>query len=127
MPVAAAVPIARALGAGRALLGAALLVAPDLVTVRWVGADAASPAGRVLARGLGGRDVVLGAAAALTAGSPAGAGWIAGGVAADVADLLATTALGAGTPRGGRLGTAALAGGSAALGAWLVRSLESTT
>ena len=110
--------IAQALGAGRAGLGAVLLVAPDLVTPRWVGDDGTTDAGRVLARGLGARDIVVGA------GSMTGErGWIIAGVGADLADLFASGTA-TGIPRGGRLGTAALAGGSALLGVWLARALD---
>ena len=110
--------IAQALGAGRAGLGAALLLTPDLVTPRWVGDGGTTDAGRVLARGLGARDIVIGA------GSMTGArGWVLAGLGADLADLCASGTA-SGIPRNGRLGTVALAGGSALLGAWLARALD---
>ena len=108
--------IAQALGAGRAALGAALLLAPDLVTSRWVGDT--GEASRVLARGLGARDVVIGV------GTVAGGReWVIAGVGADLADLYASGSAST-IPRGGRLGTVALAGGAALLGAWLARALD---
>jgi hypothetical protein len=110
--------LAQALGAGRAALGAALLVAPDLVTDRWVGPGGATDAGRVLARGLGARDIVIGAGAVT-----GGRGWLLAGVGADLADLYASGTA-TGIPRNGRLGTVALAGASAALGAWLATALD---
>lgn len=114
--------VARALGAGRAALGAVLLVAPDLVTTRWVGPEGETDGARVLARGLGVRDVVLGLGAA--AGPPQAARrWILGGLVADVADA-AVSGSTAGIPRNGRIGTLALAGGSAALGAVLLATLD---
>src|SRR3954447_16750773 len=109
--------LAQALGAGRAGLGAVLLLAPDLVTPRWVGDAGTTDAGRVLARGLGARDVVLGAGT-ITGGR----NWVIAGIGADLADLFAAGTAGA-IPRGGRLGTAALASGAAVLGAWLVTQL----
>ena len=108
--------IAQALGAGRAALGAVLLIAPDALTSRWVGET--TEAGRVLARGLGARDIVLGV------GTVAGGReWVIAGVGADVADFFASGSA-SGIPRGGRLGTVALAGGSALLGVWLARALD---
>jgi hypothetical protein len=109
---------AQALGAGRAALGAALLLTPDLVTPRWVGDAGTTDAGRVMARGLGARDIVIGAGT-----MTAGRGWILAGVGADLADLFASGTAG-GIPRNGRIGTAALAGGSALLGAWLATQLD---
>ena len=52
-----------------------------------------------------------------------GRGWVLAGVGADVADLFASGTA-SGIPRNGRLGTVALAGGSALLGAWLARTLD---
>jgi hypothetical protein len=118
----AAVTTARALGAGRAALGLAIVAAPDLVTPRWVGADGATPAGRVLARGLGARDVALGVGTAV-APTGAGRGWVLGGVIADVTDA-AAVALAPEIPRGGRVGTLALAVGSAAVGVALLACLD---
>ena len=110
--------LAQALGAGRAALGALLLLTPDLVTPRWVGDDGRTDAGRALARGVGGRDVALGVGTIL-----GGRSWVLAGVGADVGDLLATAAA-PGLPRGGRIGTGALAGGAALLGAWLATQLD---
>jgi hypothetical protein len=110
-------------GAGRALVGIALLAAPGRITEAWVGADDA-PAD-VLARCLGGRDLVIGAGLAVAAarGRDPGA-WLAGGILADAIDGAATLAAGERIPRNGRLGTAALAGGSALYGAWLARGID---
>jgi hypothetical protein len=114
--------IARSFGAGRAGLGLVLLVAPDAVTERWLGAAGQTDAARVLARGLGARDIVLGAGA--IAGSAESARpWVLAAVVADLADAFAS-GVASGIPRGGRIGTVALAAGSALLGAWLLRSLD---
>lgn len=114
--------IARTLGAGRATLGVVLLAAPDRVTARWVGQEGETAGGRVLARTLGVRDLVIGLGSA--AGPPRAARrWILAGLAADVADA-AISGSSQGIPRSGRIGTAALAGGAAVLGAALLATLD---
>jgi hypothetical protein len=115
MPVS---PLATVLGAGRALLGLALLVCPGPILRRWIGRDDARAG--LLARGLGGRDVALGAGVVLAVardGDPAP--WLAAGVVADVSDAAATLAVGDRIPPAGRWGTVALAAGSAVLGSAL--------
>jgi hypothetical protein len=115
--------LAIAFGAGRALVGIALLAAPAPIARSWVGADD-TPAS-VLARSLGARDLVLGAGLALAAargGDPRL--WLAGGVLADTVDGVATVAAGDDIPRNGLVATAALAGGSALFGAWLARAID---
>jgi hypothetical protein len=110
-------------GAGRALVGVALLAAPAPIARGWVGAGD-TPA-TVLTRSLGARDLVIGAGLALAAahgGDPRR--WLAGGVLADTVDGIATLAAGEAIPRNGRLGTAALAGGAALFGAWLARTID---
>jgi hypothetical protein len=110
-------------GAGRALVGVALLAAPAPIARSWVGADD-TPA-TVLARSLGARDLVIGAGLVLAAargGDPAR--WLAGGVLADSVDGIFTLAAGDGIPRNGRVATTALAGGSALFGAWLARAID---
>jgi hypothetical protein len=115
--------LALAFGAGRALFGVALLAAPAPIARGWVGADG-TPAS-VLTRSLGGRDLVLGAGLALAAGRSGDPRlWLAGGVLADTVDGIATVAAGHDIPRNGRVGTAALAGGSALFGAWLARAVD---
>jgi hypothetical protein len=114
--------IARSFGAGRAGLGLALLVTPDAVTERWLGAAGRTDAARALARGLGARDIVLGAGA-MIGSAEAARPWVLAAALADLADTYASGTA-AGLPRGGRIGTVALAGGSALLGAWLLRSLD---
>jgi hypothetical protein len=111
------------LGAGRALLGLAVLVLPGPIVRRWVGTDAV-PA-QLLGRAVGGRDVALGAGAVLAVARDRDPRpWLAGGVVADLSDAAATLAAGERIPRNGRLGTAALAGASAVLGACLLGALR---
>jgi hypothetical protein len=120
--MASASTAAAALAAGRALIGAALVAAPAPPTRLWTGDD--RPAALVPARGLGARDLALGAGALVALRRGRGArGWIAAGIAGDVADLGASLAAGDAIPRTGRMGVAALAGGAALAGAWLLRAL----
>jgi hypothetical protein len=121
MPVTTS--LAAALGAGRALLGAALLVAPAPILRSWVGRDDAPAA--LLGRAVGARDLALGAGAVLAAaGERDLAPWLAAGLLADLGDAAATLAAGDAIPRSGRLGTVALAGASAALGLALLARLR---
>lgn len=115
--------LAIAFGAGRALFGVAMLAVPGRVTRAWVGSDDSPSA--VLARCLGGRDLVIGAGLALAAargGDPRL--WLAGGVLADSVDGVSTLAAGSDVPANGRIATTALAGGSALFGAWLAHAID---
>ena len=115
--------LAIAFGAGRVLVGAALLATPGPITRAWVGDDGA-PA-QLLGRCLGARDAVIGAGlVAAVAHDRDPALWLAGSVLADAADATSTLAAGDHIPRLGRLGTTALASGSALFGAWLARAID---
>jgi hypothetical protein len=110
-------------GAGRTLFGVAMLAIPGRITRAWVGADDAPSA--VLIRCLAGRDIAIGGGLAFAAGrghDPRP--WLAGGILADVVDAAATLAAGGDIPSNGRVATAALAGGSALFGAWLMSVLD---
>ena len=106
---------ARIVAAGRIGFGVALAVSPERVTALWLGDDAALPGTRVVTRGLGARDLALGAGA-LRAPESQLRGWVAAAIVADTADLVATLAAGDSLPLKGRIlvGTVACAG--AALG-----------
>jgi NaMN:DMB phosphoribosyltransferase len=115
--------LAATLGAGRVLIGIALLAVPDKITRAWVGTEG-TPA-VVLARCMGGRDMVVGAGTALAAarhGDPVP--WLVGGAVADAIDGAATLAAGDRIPPHGRLGALALAGGGALAGACVARALR---
>jgi hypothetical protein len=115
--------LAIAFGAGRAIVGVALLAAPGPIARSWVGADD-TPA-TVLARCLGVRDLVIGAGLVLAATRDRDATpWLAGGVLADTVDGIATFTAGGDIPSNGRAGTTALAGGSALFGAWLASAID---
>jgi hypothetical protein len=112
------------LAAGRVALGAAVLVAPESVTSRWLGAHAAHPAVRYLARSLGARDVGLGALALCTLQNARISSQVQAACAlADAVDALATVAAREELPTAGALGTVIVAGGAAAAGVYLSRSL----
>ena len=114
---------ATAYGAARALFGVAVLAAPGRITRSWVGTDDAPSL--VMARCLGGRDVVVGAGTALAAARHRDPRpWLVGGVVADVIDGVATLAAGDRIPPRGRLQTLALVGAGALVGGWLVRAVD---
>src|SRR4051794_41804080 len=81
---------ARAIAAGRVVIGAALLASPDLAAP-WAGADARRPGGRLVTRALGARDAALGAGPLLSGDDPAKLrGWLAGAGAGGGARFAAT-------------------------------------
>jgi hypothetical protein len=123
MPDARSIALAWSLG--RAALGATIAVAPEPLSRGWIGSDAARPGARALGTALGARDFVLGlgTAAALRSGEDARM-WIAGCALADAADFTATLVARRNIPRTGLIGVGALAGGSAALGAWLATAVD---
>jgi hypothetical protein len=117
--------IAAFIASGRALFGLGLLVAPAAVARRWLGEEAQRPATVELLRGLGARDLVLGAGALANlreGGSPAP--WIAAAALADGADAVAAVAVGDAIPPAGRWATIVLAGGLAVAGVALARTLD---
>src|SRR5512142_3236731 len=84
---------ARTLAAGRVLIGATLVAAPDLVAGPWVGDDARTRGARVIARALGARDAALGAGTLAAAGDAAQLRrWLIASSASDAADFVATLA-----------------------------------
>ncbi len=117
--------IARAQAAGRVVIGAVLVAAPEIVGVPWLGRAARRPESHVYSAALGVRDAALGAGvlAAAGAGAPARP-WVLAGMASDAVDLAATWHNRRALPALGVAGTVALAGGSVALGAWLQSRLD---
>lgn len=113
-----------ALGAGRVTIGAVALVRPDLMARAWVGAvQAAGPAGMVLGRAAGGRDIALGIGA-LLASSRRNArgllGWTVAGSFCDAVDVAATLASWRDLPSRGRWAVAGAATSGVLLGALTV-------
>ena len=85
--------VARVLAAGRIAIGAGLVAAPRLTIGLWVGREAASARVAPVGRALGIREVVLGAMALHTLGSPPVARrWLRTLALCDVVDLAATIA-----------------------------------
>jgi hypothetical protein len=117
--------IALAWSLGRAALGVAITLLPEPATRGWIGRDASRPGAKLLTTSLGARDVAigLGGAAALRNGNDARL-WLIGATLADAADLVATVRARDHIPRTGLFGIGALAGGSAALGAWLSTAVD---
>ena len=115
--------IARAVAAGRIGFGVGLILTPERLTTPWLGSDAARTGTRVVTRGLGARDLALGAGA--LAATPADLRrWVAAGMVADAADLVATVAAGDSLPVGGRVIVGAVASAGAALGAVALAGLR---
>jgi hypothetical protein len=112
--------VARVYGAGRAGLGAALLIAPRGLGRIWLGRPGGGPAGSVAMRALGVRDLVLGAIVLHTLDHPEVAPrWQRTCAAVDAVDLVATAAARHALPRVGSALVMALAGAGAGVGAWL--------
>ena len=116
---------ARGLAIGRAVFGAALLIAPRTVAKGWLGEHAERPAVHALVRSVGVRDIVLGMIALHTLDhSEVGPRWQATCAVVDTVDLLATGAARSDLPAAGVAGTALLAGGAAAAGFYFSRTLQ---
>ncbi|HYF46768.1 MAG TPA: hypothetical protein VD926_11200 [Acidimicrobiales bacterium] len=110
--------LARIGATGRIAIGAALLLAPHRVTRSWVGEDGLTPGARLLARGLGGRDLALGLGvlATLDRGDAGARDWIRASALADTADATATLLAFKHLPKWGRVGVLAAAAGFAVAG-----------
>jgi hypothetical protein len=110
----------------RVAYGLALLVAPGKVAGgRWLGPGARQPAATVALRGLGAREIALhGIALAALARGDAVRPWLAASICGDLADVGAAFASHAGLPDGSPAATAAVAGGSAALTAFVAAALD---
>jgi hypothetical protein len=91
LPAVNARRAALAVAAGRVAFGSVFLLAPEPLAAAWVGPRARTPAGRVIARALGARDLLLGVGTlrALQRGHGA-AEWMWYCAAADAVDGAAT-------------------------------------
>jgi hypothetical protein len=114
---------ARLVAAGRIGFGLALIVSPERVTTLWLGGDAARAGTRVATRGLGARDLALGAGVLAVPESQLRP-WVAAAILADTADLIATVAAGDSLPLAGRLLVGAVASGGVALGVTALAGLS---
>lgn len=110
---------ARGIAALRVVLGVTALVSPGVAAQPWVGRSAGDPAGSVLGRAAGARDVALGAGALLAARDSAQAErlWVVAGAFCDVLDAATTFAHWRRLPSPGRLLVSGAAVGAAAVGA----------
>ena len=116
---------ARAAGAARAVIGAALLAAPATVGAPWLGEIAERPGARFAIAGLGARDLALGLGTFWAAGGRRRGArtWVIASGVADAADLAGALRFRGALSSASLAGTAALAGGSAALHGWLQSEL----
>ena len=116
---------ARGIGAGRAAIGVALLAAPGPAARRWLGDVSERPGAQVAISGLGSRDLILGLGTlwALGGRKRAARAWLIGSAIADSADFTSTLRAREGLSTASVIATAAIAGGSAALFAWLQSEL----
>jgi hypothetical protein len=114
---------ARLVAAGRVGFGVALILTPGRVTAPWLGRDAGGAGTRVVSRGLGARDLALGAGA-LAVSEAQLRPWVAAAIVADTADLVATVAAGDSLPLAGRVLVGAVASAGAVLGAIALAGLR---
>jgi hypothetical protein len=115
---------ARLVAAGRIGFGVALILTPRRVSAPWLGGDAARAGTQVVTRGLGARDLALGAGA-LAVPDAQLRPWVAAAIIADTADLVATLVAGDSLPLTGRVLVGAIASGGAVLGAVALAGLRS--
>lgn len=115
-----------ALAAGRVALGLAAFAAPALPARPWVGAAASGTVPvTVLARGLGARDIGLGAGLLLARRHDAPTrGWVEAGALADLGDLVATLLSFRHLPRHGRWLILAITAGAVAGGRALAANVD---
>jgi hypothetical protein len=114
------------IGAGRAGLGLAIVVAPRQVTGRWLGREnAEQPIVARMAMMLGGRDLALGAASLQTLDDPiAGPRVLAACALVDTVDTVATILARRSMPRAGALAATAVGGATAAGCLYCSRALK---
>lgn len=118
---------ARLIGVGRVLFGAAMVAKPAAVTTPWLGDVAKTSGAQVAVRGLGIRDLMLGALALHTVNHPqVGPRYVAACAVNDAVDLAATLAGRRSLPDNGVVGTVALAGGIVAASLYISRVLQQT-
>jgi hypothetical protein len=109
----------------RVAYGAGLIVAPERLTLRWLGPAAGAPPTQVPLRGMGAREIVVhGAAIAAALNDLPLRPFLAASAAGDLADILATVAGRDGLPKGSAPATLAVAGGSALLTAALAAAVD---
>ena len=110
---------------GRIAFGLGFLLFPGLTGRMWAGRDAERTGTKLFIRALGARDLAigLGVVIAFDRGTPV-RGWLEASTLADAADFVATLIARDEIPSAALPGALTLAGGSAALGAWLARVVD---
>jgi hypothetical protein len=113
---------ARAVAAGRVVLGLTALAWPSVTARPWVGATADDLAAQVFGRALGARDIALGLGALTALQRPAAeagsaCAWVAAGAMSDALDVVASLSSWRELPRISRWLVAVSAGGAALVGA----------
>lgn len=118
--------LAIAYAAGRIAFGVALAALPNRVGTAWIGTDAQRTPPQVPIRGLGARDIALGGGVVLEAlrGGDMRP-WLLGCVLSDIVDVGSIAVAGVAVPAKARIGTIAVAGGSAVGGVALTLAAES--
>jgi hypothetical protein len=118
---------ARLIAVGRVLFGIALVARPEQTSRRWLGGAAGTAGTQVAVRGLGIRDLMLGAMTLHTLSHPQiGPRWVATCAVNDAVDLVATYAGRDELPSSGVAGTVALAGGTVAASLGIAAVLKRT-
>jgi hypothetical protein len=117
--------IAKQLSYGRVAIGAALVLAPQLVLRSWLGEVGNTTGARVLGAGFGARDIVVGAGAihALNTGGPVRP-WLLASAFTDAVDVAATFAGRRALPPAGAAATCVLAATGVAASLWTARELS---
>lgn len=116
------------IGAGRAALGVAIVVAPRQVTGRWLGRENVErPLVARLAMMLGGRDLALGIASLQTLDDPVAGPRVLGACAVvDTVDTVATVLARRAMPPAGALAATVVGGATAAACAYCARGLRAS-
>ena len=116
---------ARAIAAGRVVVGAAFLVAPALAGRGWIGEDAERPGVQAIFRALGIRDLILGMLTLHVVDRPGiGPRTVATCAVADAVDFGATFAARQSLPGKAAAGALVVAGGAAVGGTALAVALR---
>jgi hypothetical protein len=103
--------------AARIAIGVVATAYPEKIGRTWIGEAADSPPTKVILRGLGARDIALGAGTVeATTGSGDAAVWLGCSAMSDLCDLSATLIGRNSLPKNGVLITSALAGAGAVTG-----------
>jgi hypothetical protein len=117
--------LARQIAIARLATGVVLMALPKLSARVWLGSDGARPAGRILTRALGAREVAIGSGVLLAMRRDAPVrGWVEAGAFVDGVDFALMLGAGDRVPAASRWGVALAAGAGAAAGAAVAPGLE---